>query len=128
MPGCVQGTIVHLVCQSVPLYLSVCVKTFLVFTGCESCTRPFCTNPGTIAAGEYGLTRGTCVIACCLESDAVAGMLWISWCVFGGADFSVFLFSIFFLLRTYTACCKYEAASCLIYLSTSIGGEQDAII
>ena len=66
-------------------------------------------------AGEYGLTRVTCFLACRLELDAVAGLLWISWCVLGGvADFSVFFF-----LRTPTACCKHEAASCLIYLSTS---------
>ena len=39
---------------------------------------------------------------------------------FGWGDFFfVFFFPIFFLLRTHTACCKYEAASCLIYLSTS---------
>ena len=31
--------------------------------------------------------------------------------------FFVFFFQLF--LRTHTACCKYEAASCLIYLSTT---------
>ena len=70
--------------------------TFVVFTDCESCTRPISTNPGSMEAGEYGLTRGTCFLACRLELDAVAGLLWISWCVLGGADFSVFLFSDFF--------------------------------
>ena len=59
-------------------------------------------------AGEYGLSRGTCFLACGLELDAVAGLMWISWCVLGGADFfSVFFFDFF--LRTHTACCKYEA-------------------
>ena len=44
-------------------------------------------------AGEYGLTLGTCFIACRLELDTVAGLLWISWCVLGGADFfRIFLF------------------------------------
>ena len=66
-------------------------------------------------AGEYGLTRGTCFVASRLEVVAVAGLLWISWCVLGGV---IVFFSIFFL-RTHTACCKYEAASSLIYLSTS---------
>ena len=48
-------------------------------------------------AGEYGLTRGTCFLACRLELDAAAGMLWISWYVLGGADFfSAFFFSFFF--------------------------------
>ena len=70
-------------------------------------------------SGEYGLTRGTCFLASRLELDAVAGLLWISRCVFGGVDFSeVFFLSIFFL-RAHTTCSKYEAASCLIYLSSS---------
>ena len=38
-------------------------------------------------AGEYGLTRGTCFVAHRVEVAAVAGLLWISWCVFGGAFF-----------------------------------------
>ena len=43
------------------------------------------TNPGSMEAGEYGLTRGTCFVARRLEVVAVAGMLWISWCALGGA-------------------------------------------
>ena len=43
----------RLVCVSVPEY--VCV-TFVVFTYCESCTRPISTNPGSMEAGEYELT------------------------------------------------------------------------
>ena len=50
-------------------------------------------------AGQYGLTRGTCLLACCLELDAVARLLWISWCVLGGADFFSVLFSRFFLFE-----------------------------
>ena len=38
-------------------------------------------------AGEYGLTGGTCFVARRLELVAVAGLLWISLCVVGGADF-----------------------------------------
>ena len=41
----------------------LCV-TLVVFTDCESCTRPISTNPGSMEAGEYGLTRGTCFVAC----------------------------------------------------------------
>ena len=33
-------------------------------------------------AGEYGLTRGTCFVARSLKLVTVAGLLWISWCVF----------------------------------------------
>ena len=38
-------------------------------------------------AGECGRTRGTCFVAVCLEVVAVAGLMWVSWCVFGGAGF-----------------------------------------
>ena len=46
--------------------------------------RPISTSPGSMEAGQYGLTRETCFLACRLELDAVAGLLWISWCVLGG--------------------------------------------
>ena len=70
--------------------VSVCV-TFVVFTDCESCARPIYTNPGSMEVGQYGLTRVTSFLACRLELDAVAGLLWLSWCVVSGADsFSVF--------------------------------------
>ena len=48
-------------------------------------------------AGEYGLTRGACFVARRLELVAVAGRLWISWCVLGWADFCRIFFS--FLMR-----------------------------
>ena len=64
-------------------------------------------------AGEYGLTRGTCFVARRIEVVAVAGMLWISWCVLGAAGFLVFF--LFLFLRMHTACCRYETA--LPYLS-----------
>ena len=71
-------------------------------------------------AGEYGLTRGTCFVARRLEVVAVAGLVWI---YFVACFFSVWwdfvLLLSFCFLRTHTACCKHEAASCLIYLSTS---------
>ena len=47
-------------------------------------------------AGEYGLTRGTRFVARRLEVVAVAGLLWVSWCVLGAARFRVlreFVFS-----------------------------------
>ena len=72
----------YLISQSV----GVCV-TFVVFTDCESCTRPISTNPESMEAGEYRLTRGTCFVARRLEVVAVAGLLWISWCVLGAAEF-----------------------------------------
>ena len=70
----------------------VCDIEFDVFTECESCARPISTNPASVEGGEYGLTRGTFVFARRLEVVAVAGLLWLSWCVLGGADF----FSVFF--------------------------------
>ena len=45
-------------------------------------------------AGVYGLTRGMCHVACRLKVVAVAGLLWISWCVLGGGDF-LFIFVFF---------------------------------
>ena len=47
-------------------------------------------------AEEYGLTRGTCFLACRLELDAVAGLLWVSWCVLVGWIFRCFFFDFFF--------------------------------
>ena len=92
------GTGCHYVI-SVSLRLSFCeCVTFVVFTDFESCTRPTSTNPESMEAGEYGLTRGTCFVARCLEVVAVAGLLWISYCVSGAADFLVF-FSSFELTR-----------------------------
>ena len=51
-------------------------------------------------AREYGLTRGTCFVVRRLELVAVAGLLWISWCVLGGADFSAFFFFESFFLSS----------------------------
>ena len=94
IPGCVQGGN-YLISLSVGMCVCVCV-TFVVFTDYESCTRPFSTNPESMESGEYGLTRGTCFIACRLELHAVAGLLRISCCVQGGEDFSVIFFFRFF--------------------------------
>ena len=52
-------------------------------------------------ASEYRLTRWTCFVARRLEVVAVAGLLWTSWCVLGGAIFFMFFISIlFFFERT----------------------------
>ena len=80
----------------------MCV-TFVVFTDCESCKRSISTNPGSIEAGEYGLTRGMCFLACRLELDAVAGLLWILWCALGGADFFPCVFLFLFLFSSSNA-------------------------
>ena len=61
----------------ISLSVFVCVAS-VVFTDCESCARPISTNPGSMEAGEYGLTRGTCFVASRLEVVAVAGLLWTS--------------------------------------------------
>ena len=52
----------------------MCV-TFVVFTDCESCTRPISTNPGSMEAGEYELTWDVFFVAHRLEVAAVAGLL-----------------------------------------------------
>ena len=65
-------------------------------------------------ASEYGQTRGTCFVARRREVVTVAGLLWISWCGLGGADFSCVCVCVcvfhFFFLRTHKVCCKYEDA------------------
>ena len=107
-------------CQSF-LRLSVSVSacaTFVLSSDRESCTKPISTNSGSMVAREYGLTRASCFLECRIKLDAVAGLLSISWCVLGRADFSVFFFCIFFCFER-----KRPAASmrlpCLIYLSIS---------
>ena len=64
--------------RSVGLSVGLCL-TFVFFTACEICTSPISTNPGSMEAGEYGLTRGTCFVARRFEVVAVAGLLWIPW-------------------------------------------------
>ena len=96
---------------SLSVSVRVCV-TFVVFTNWESCTTPISTHPGSMEPGKYGLMRGTCFVARCLEVVSVAGMLRISWCVFGAAGFiSCFCFSsFFFFLRKHTGCFKNDDA------------------
>ena len=97
----------------------VCV-TFVVFTDCESCTKPIFTNPGSVGAGEHGLVRGTFFVARRLEVVAVAELLWISWCVLGGAEFFLLCFFpifTFFFERTRPAASM--RLPCPIYLPTS---------
>ena len=60
-------------------------------------------------ASEHGLTCGARFVAVCLETVVVAWLMWVSWCVFGGAGFFLVFFRFFFL-RTHTAYFKYEAA------------------
>ena len=60
------------------------------FTDFEGCTRPISTNPRSMEAGEYGLTRGKGFVVSRLDVVAVAGLLWISWCVLGAAIFRSF--------------------------------------
>ena len=65
-------------------------------------------------AGEYGLTRGTCFVERRLEVVAVAALIWISSCVWGGADF--LCVCVFFFERTRPAASMRPP--CFIYLST----------
>ena len=56
----------------------MCMCNIVFFTGCEICTRPISTNPGSMEADDYGLTRGACFVARRLEVVAVVELLWIS--------------------------------------------------
>ena len=75
--------------------------TFVVFTDCESGTKPISANPVSMEAGEYRLTRGTCMFARRLGLVAVTGVMWVSQCVFGGAGiFSVLSMSLHFQIHS----------------------------
>ena len=97
------------VCLSVCPSVCVCV-TFTVLSDCEYCTRSISLSSEFIEAGDYWLTRGTCFVARRLEVVAVTGMLWISLCVLGVADFYyAFLFFYFVFFRAHPTYCEYEA-------------------
>ena len=61
--------------------------TFVVFTDSELPTRTITRYPGSAEATEYGLTRGTRFVANLLEVVAVAGLMWVLWCVLLGGFF-----------------------------------------
>ena len=73
------------------------------------------TNTASMEAAEYGLTCGTCFVACRVEVVAVAGPLRISWCVLDAVGFFFVCVRVF--ERTRPAARKRPL--CLIYLSTS---------
>ena len=50
----------------------------MVFIDGESCVRPIRANPGSMEAGVYARTRGTCFVARRLEVVDVAGLLSLS--------------------------------------------------
>ena len=55
-------------------------------------------KPGTYGKGEYGLMREARLVAICVEVVAVAGLMWVWWCVFGGPGFFRFFFFDFVFL------------------------------
>ena len=97
-------------------------ETVVVFADCERCTGPISTNPESLEACEHGLTRGKRFIARCLKLVAVTGLMWVSWCVFGGAGFFRVFFSriVFFFERTRPAVSTRPPF--ILYLATSIIG------
>ena len=94
-PGWVQGAIISILC----LCACRCVCIICRFTDCESRKKSIYIKPGSMDAGENGLTCGTCFVAHRLEVVAAARLLWISWCVLGGAGFFSGV-SLFFFERT----------------------------
>ena len=106
---------------SLSVWLSVCVYPFVVFTDCESCTRPISTNPRSMAEEcEYGLPSETSVslhaVSRWSRSPGCCGH--ISWCVFlvsGGSFF--FFFRFFYFERTRPTASTRQP--CRMYLSTS---------
>ena len=74
----------------------MCNLLRVFFSDGESCTRPISTNPESMERGEYGLTRGTCFFTRRLDVVAVAGLIWISWCVLGAAGFISSFYFLFY--------------------------------
>ena len=72
----------------------MCVRVydieFIVFTDCESWTRLITTNPVSMEAGEYELTRGTWVFARRLEVVASPGCCGFSGVFWVGRIFRAF--------------------------------------
>ena len=87
---------------------------------CESCMWPISTNPTSMEAGVYGLTHEMCLVARRLEVVAVAGLLWISWCVWVGGIFWCVCVCVFFsfLFSSNVHGLLQVKLPCLIYLST----------
>ena len=96
---------------------SACVA-FVAFTDCETCRRQISTNTGSIEASEHGLARGPWCVARRLELVAVAGLMWILFCIMGAAYFFVLCSLDFVFLRPHTVCCKLRPP-CPIFFSTN---------
>ena len=87
----------------------VCDIEFVFFTDCDSYTRPIFTNPGSMEAGEYGLTWD--VFHRAPSRGGRGRRVAVDFVVcFGWGVLFQFFFQYIFFLRTHTACCKYEAA------------------
>ena len=59
-PSCRGVYRVPLFHLSVGMCVRVCDIEFVVFTDCDSCTRPISTNPVSMEASKHGPTRETC--------------------------------------------------------------------
>ena len=79
--------------SSLSACLSVCLCVRVTFVVLREVYEANFHKPGSMEAAEHGLTRGTCFVECYLAVVAVAGLLWMSWCDLGGADFFLFFFA-----------------------------------
>ena len=95
-PSCRGVYRVPLFHLSVGMCVRVCDIEFVVFTDCDSCTRPISTNPVSAEAGECGLARERWLSARRLDEVAFAGLLRLPWCVLGGVDFFVLSMGLHF--------------------------------
>ena len=90
----------------------------MVFTDCESCTRPISTNPGSMQAGEYWANTWD-VFRRTPSRGGHGRRAAVDFVVcFGCGGISCF-FRVFFL-RTHTACSKYSYIPYLVQLSKYI--------
>ena len=91
MPWSVQGAIIYLVC----LCVCQCVCNIRRFYSLREYQADL-HKLGIYVSGRVSANAWDVFPCIRLELDAVAGLLWISWCVLGRAIFAVLLFIYFF--------------------------------
>ena len=88
----------------------VCDVEFVIFTDCDSCTRPISTNSVSVEAGEHGLRRGKCFVRASSRGGRVRPAAATFAVRSGWRGLFCFFFRLFFCFLMRTACCKCEVA------------------
>ena len=111
IPGCVQGTIIYLVCLSVCLSVCQCVCNIRRFYWLRELYEADFHKPGFYGSGR--VWANACDVFRRAPSRGGHGRraaVDVVVCFGWGGFFFIFFIFIFVFSRTHTACCKYEAA------------------